>query len=72
VLGNTTKEHGLEGLLTWSVSILARGLLAFESCASPGVKNGGELSKYPSKGFYLACGKWRGTMPSLGMKWATL
>jgi hypothetical protein len=36
--------------------------LAFEACASPGVKNGGELSKYPSKGFYLAYGKWHGIM----------
>jgi hypothetical protein len=33
------------------------------------VKNGGELAKYPNMGFYLACGKWHGTMPSWGMKW---
>jgi hypothetical protein len=42
--------------------------LAFEDCASPGVKNGGELSKYLSKGRYLANGKWHGTTPSWGMK----
>jgi hypothetical protein len=74
---NTTKQHGLgtyiglEGRLTWSVSTLARGSLAFQAFASPGVKYGGELSKYASTGLYLACGKWHGTMPSWGMKWAT-
>jgi hypothetical protein len=62
---------GLEGRLTSSVIIVARRSLAFEACASPGVKNGGELSKYPSSGFYVAYGKWHGTMPSWGMKWAT-
>jgi hypothetical protein len=50
---------------------LARGSPASETCASPGVKNGGELSKYPSTGLHLAGGKWHGTMPSWGMKWAT-
>jgi hypothetical protein len=50
---------------------MARGSLAFETCTSPGVKIGGELSKYPSTGLYLACGKLHGTMPSWGMKWAT-
>jgi hypothetical protein len=35
--------------LTWNVSTLARGSLAFKACASLGVKNGGELLKYPSK-----------------------
>ena len=62
---------GLGGRLTWSESTLASGSLAFEPCASPGVKNDGELSKYPSTGLYLACGKWYGTMPSWGMKWET-
>jgi hypothetical protein len=37
--------------------------MAFEACASPGVKNGEELSKYPSTGLYLARGKWHGNMP---------
>jgi hypothetical protein len=45
--------------------------MAFEACASPGVKYGWELSKYPSTGLGLACGEWHGTMPSWGMKWAT-
>jgi hypothetical protein len=72
----TAKEHGLgsywlEGLLTWSVSTLARGSLAFEAFASPGVLYGGELSKYPSTGLGLAYGKWHGTMSSWGMKWVT-
>jgi hypothetical protein len=62
---------GLEGLLTWSVSTVARGSLALKSCASPGVKNGGELSKYLGTGLYVAGGKWHGTMPSWGMKWVT-
>jgi hypothetical protein len=61
---------GLEGRLTWIVSTLARGSFEFDGCASPSVKMGG-LSKYPSTGFYLAFGKWHGTMPSWGMKWAT-
>jgi hypothetical protein len=51
---------------------MARGSFALETCASPGVKNGGELAKYPSAGLYLAGGKGHGTMPSWGMKWATL
>jgi hypothetical protein len=38
--------------------------LALQTCASPGVKNGGELSKYPSTGLYLAGGKWHGTITS--------
>jgi hypothetical protein len=50
---------------------MARGSLALETCVSPGVKNGGEISKYPSMGLYVAGGKWHGTMPSWGMKWAT-
>jgi hypothetical protein len=39
--------------LTWSVSTLARGSLAFEAFASPGVKNGEEFSKYPKRGVIL-------------------
>jgi hypothetical protein len=35
---------------------MARGSLAFEACASPGVKNGGKLSKYHGTDFYLAYG----------------
>jgi hypothetical protein len=62
---------GLEGRLTCSKSTLARGSLAFEACASPGVKNGGELSKHPSMRFYLAYRKCHKTMLSWGMKWAT-
>jgi hypothetical protein len=53
------------------LSTLAHGFLAFEACASPGVKNGGELSKYHGTPFSLVCGKWHGTMPSWGMKWVT-
>jgi hypothetical protein len=45
--------------------------LAFEVCESPGVKNGGKLSKYFRMGFSLAYGKWHGTIPSWAMKWAT-
>jgi hypothetical protein len=59
----------VRGGLTLSVSTLAR-IVGLEK-ASPGVKNGGELSKYLSTGLCLACGKWHGTMPSRGMKWAT-
>jgi hypothetical protein len=33
---------------------MARGSLTFEAYASPGVKNGGELSKHPSTSLYLA------------------
>jgi hypothetical protein len=32
---------------------MARGSLAFETCASPGVNNGGEISNYSSTGLYL-------------------
>jgi hypothetical protein len=46
-------------------------LLAFEACASPGVKNDGEFSTYPSLGFNLAYGKWHGNMSSWGVKWET-
>jgi hypothetical protein len=30
-----------------------------------GRENGWELSKYPSKGFYLAYGKWHGTIDAI-------
>jgi hypothetical protein len=50
---------------------MARGSLALETCASPGVKNGGKLFKYPSTVLYLAGGKGHGTMPSWGKKLAT-
>jgi hypothetical protein len=63
---------GLERRLTWSVSTLVRGSLAFEARASPGVKNGRELSKYPNTCLYFVCGKWHGTISSWGLKWATL
>jgi hypothetical protein len=50
---------------------MARRPLAFQACASHGVKNGGELSKYSNIGFYFAQSKWHGAMPSWGMIWAT-
>jgi hypothetical protein len=45
---------GLEGRLTCSVSTRARGLLAIQRIA--GRENGGELSKHPTAGLYLANG----------------
>jgi hypothetical protein len=62
---------GLVRWLTSSVSILARGSLAFEVCASPGMRNGGVLSRQPSMGFYLAYSKLYYTMLSWGMKRVT-
>jgi hypothetical protein len=77
VLGNTTKKHRLgtywaSGAVDLECKHPCARIAGFEACASPGVKNGGEHSKNPSTGLNLARGKWHGTMPSWGMKWATL